>query len=115
MQLKSFSGLYFFNVFNKVALGLLFILYGFISSSNASQTIELSGWMAELRKDAISRGISETTFDNALADFSPVKRIIELDRKQPEFTQTLDDYLAKRITKTKIAKAKELLEKHTGQ
>ncbi len=112
MQLKSFLGVNFFNVFNKIAFGSLFILCSFISSTNASQPTELSVWMVELKKDAMSRGISETTFDNALADFSPIKRIIALDRKQPEFTQTLDDYLAKRITKTKIAKARELLEKH---
>ena len=59
-----------------------------------------------------AKGISEATFDKALADFTPIERIIKLDRNQPEFTQTLDHYLAKRITNAKIARARELLEKH---
>ena len=47
-----------------------------------------------------------------LQGFTPNKRIIELDRNQPEFTITLDEYLSKRVTSAKIAKAKELILKH---
>jgi membrane-bound lytic murein transglycosylase B len=112
MRFSSFLGASFSTVLNRVAFGTLFILCGLISSSNASQQTDLSDWLIELRKDAIARGISEATFDDALSDFSPIERIIELDRNQPEFTQTLDDYLAKRVTNTKIAKARELLEEH---
>ena len=90
MRFSSFLGASFSTVLNRVAFGTLFILCGLISSSNASQQTDLSDWLIELRKDAIARGISEATFDDALSDFSPIERIIELDRNQPEFTQTLD-------------------------
>ena len=112
MRFSSFLGANFIIVFNRIAFGSLFILCGLISSSNASQHTKLVEWMAELKKDAIARGISEAIFDDALIDFSPIERIIELDRNQPEFTQSLDDYLAKRVSNTKIAKAKELLVEH---
>jgi membrane-bound lytic murein transglycosylase B len=112
MRFSSFLGANFIIVFNRMAFGSLFILCGLISSSNASQHTKLVEWMAELKKDAIARGISEAIFDDALIDFSPIERIIELDRNQPEFTQSLDDYLAKRVSDTKIAKAKELLVEH---
>ena len=71
--------------------------------------------ISELEKinlDALAKGITEKTFDAALSGFKPNKRIIELDRNQPEFTITLDDYLSKRVTSAKIAKAKELVLKH---
>ena len=112
MLFSFFLGASFSAVFNRVAFGSLFILCVLISSSNASQQTGLTDWLIELRKDAIARGISEATFDDALSEFRPIKRIIELDRNQPEFTQTLDEYLAKRVTNTKLAQAREFLEEH---
>ena len=97
-----------------VVLPLTFAFLFLIQSdkSFASEQDKLKLWLSELKSDALSMGITETTFDNALADFVPNKRVIELDRNQPEFTVTLDDYLKKRVTSTKIAKAKELSIKH---
>jgi membrane-bound lytic murein transglycosylase B len=62
-----------------------------------------------LRSEALSRGISQKTVDVALTDVELVPRIIELDRQQPEFTQTLADYLAKRVTDEVVAQGKQNL------
>ncbi len=83
-----------------------------VKNSDAKEQDTLNSWLIELKRDALSQGISEITFDAALADFVPDKRVIELDRNQPEFTITLDDYLQRRVNATKIIKAKELLFKH---
>ena len=112
MPLCVFLGPNVITAFNSMVFAVLWICCGLVSSLNASQTSDLSFWKAELKKDAIARGISEATFDNAIADFTPIERIIKLDRNQPEFTQTLDHYLAKRVTNAKIATARELLKKH---
>ena len=95
-----------------IAFGTFFSIFVLSSSSFASQQTDLSKWLSELRVDAIASGISEATFDSALSNFRPLERIIELDRNQPEFTQTLDDYLAKRVTAKKIERAREMLKKH---
>ena len=88
----------------------VFSIFSWISIANGEDKFHV--WISELRQDALSKGITEKTFDAALKGFSPNKRIIELDRNQPEFTITLDEYLSKRVTSAKIAKAKELILKH---
>ncbi|MBW2466620.1 MAG: lytic murein transglycosylase, partial [Deltaproteobacteria bacterium] len=45
-------------------------------------------WLEGLRQEARIKGISEATIHEALDNLEPIPRVIELDRKQPEFTQT---------------------------
>ena len=62
-----------------------------------------------LRAEALSRGISQQTVQLALADVELIPRVIERDRSQPEFTQTLPEYLEKRVTEDLVAEGRELL------
>jgi membrane-bound lytic murein transglycosylase B len=68
-------------------------------------------WLNAFRKEAKSIGISNKVLDAALGDAAPIKRVIELDRRQPEFTMTFDEYLGKiaSSTRARIA-AKKLIE-----
>ncbi|MDT8420595.1 MAG: lytic murein transglycosylase [Desulfuromonadales bacterium] len=66
-------------------------------------------WLDDLKKEALGSGISEETLDAALVDLSPVKKIIESDRSQPELRQTLNDYLASRINRSRIETGRRLL------
>jgi membrane-bound lytic murein transglycosylase B len=59
----------------------------------AEQTFD--AWLKAFRKDAAAAGITKETLDRALAGLKPNPRVIELDRNQPEFTMTLDDYLTR--------------------
>jgi membrane-bound lytic murein transglycosylase B len=69
-------------------------------------------WLEGLRHEAREQGISPETLDAALAAVRPMERVIELDRRQPEFTQTFWDYLDKRVTPERVARGRELLEAH---
>ena len=62
----------------------------------AAQSFE--AWLGDLRVEAEAAGIGESTLDAALDGLSTIPRVIELDRKQPEFTQTFDEYMARRVT-----------------
>ncbi len=55
-------------------------------------------WLESVRLDARKIGISDTTLDAAFAGIAPIPRVIELDRKQPEFTLTLEKYLNIAVT-----------------
>src|SRR6185295_7317349 len=46
-------------------------------------------WIAGLRMEALARKISPEILDHALARLKPIRRVVELDRRQPEFTLTL--------------------------
>ena len=69
-------------------------------------------WLADLRVEAQKQGVSEAIFDAALGDAKPIKRVIELDRNQPEFTLTFDEYLDKIVSKTRAKKAAQKLIEH---
>jgi membrane-bound lytic murein transglycosylase B len=69
-------------------------------------------WLQELRAEARNAGIGAGTLESALTDISPVNRVIELDRRQPEFTQTFWTYMDKRVSERRIARGRELLAKH---
>ena len=69
-------------------------------------------FLTGLRNDARQRGVSEATLDRALAGLQPNPKIIEFDRRQPEFTQTFWGYMDKRVTKKRVERGRQLLAKH---
>ena len=73
---------------------------------------DFQDWLEALRREAREQGISEATLDASLVGISPVMRVIELDRSQPEFTQTFWDYLNRRVTETRVRRGRELLDTH---
>jgi len=73
---------------------------------------DFEAWLAELRAEAAGKGISEQTLDSALTGIQPIERIIELDRNQPEFTQTFWRYMDPRISDTRIAEGQVKLAAH---
>ena len=48
----------------------------------------------------------------ALAKVRPIRRVIELDRRQPEFTLTFWNYLSEAINDKRIRRGREMLVKH---
>lgn len=78
----------------------------------ATTTAEFAAWRDQLRQEALARGISEQTFDQALGDFQPVARVIELDQRQPEFVDTFWNYLDRRVNDRRLALGKENLFEH---
>ena len=67
-------------------------------------------WLEKTRADAIAAGISEATVDAAFAGLEPDPRVIGFDRRQPEFTQTFEQYLTARVTESRIRMAREFLD-----
>ena len=77
-----------------------------------TQADNFQSWLTDLRGEAHQRGVSDVIFDAALGDAKPIKRVIELDRSQPEFTLTFDEYLNKIVSKTRAQKAAQKLIEH---
>ena len=63
-------------------------------------------FLAGVRAEALQKGISAGTLDAALADIKPIDRVIELDRKQPEFTLTFEQYVARVVNADRVALAR---------
>ncbi|MBT5266447.1 MAG: lytic murein transglycosylase [Rhodospirillaceae bacterium] len=69
-------------------------------------------WLKGVRTEALGRGIKPKTLDDAFAGVKPIPRIIELDRKQPEFTLTFQQYLTRVVNDRRVRKGKKLLNTH---
>ncbi len=69
-------------------------------------------WLSELQAEALSKGFNADVVTRALAGVTPIKRIIELDRRQPEFTLTFSKYLSGAISDKRVNRGKELLAEH---
>src|SRR5690554_8156690 len=67
---------------------------------------------ATLQDKAIQAGVSADTASRVMADVSYLERVIELDRRQPEFTTTFADYLNRRVNESRISKGREMLAEH---
>ena len=64
-------------------------------------------WREALRAEALSRGIRAETLDAALDGVAPIPRVIELDRRQPEFTMTFDEYMSRVVTRKRVDEGRE--------
>jgi membrane-bound lytic murein transglycosylase B len=83
-----------------------------ISLSPQAKAVDFNTWLTEFSAEATAKGISAVTIKNALAGIRPIPRVIELDRRQPEFTLTFSDYMKRVVTATRIKKAQALYDKH---
>lgn len=71
-------------------------------------------WREELRTEALGLGIRAEILDEALAGIGPVPRIIELDRSQPEFTLTFEQYMDRVVPQQRIELGRQKLAQHLG-
>lgn len=109
--------LYFINIncYILTYMKLFVLIFSFIiltvSPANAAQK-SLDRWVSELRVEVIKDGIPEALFDESFAEFKPIKRVVRLDKKQPEGQLTLDQYLRKIVVKSRIENGKKELANH---
>ncbi len=54
-------------------------------------------WLQGVREEALARGIAPATVAAALDGITPVAQILDRDRTQAEFKETLSQYLARRV------------------
>jgi membrane-bound lytic murein transglycosylase B len=64
-------------------------------------------WLADLRKEALSRGITEPTVEAALGGLEPLPIVVERDRTQAERVLPLDEYLKRRLNRKFVKTARE--------
>ncbi|MDX1634783.1 MAG: lytic murein transglycosylase [Marinobacter sp.] len=68
--------------------------------------------LARIEARAVEAGVSPETASRVLAQAEYLERVIELDRRQPEFTTTFADYLNRRVTPERVEKGRALLAEH---
>ena len=94
-------------------LSFLLIVFGLsISLISNTSAEDFNTWLEKLKTEAKRQGISQKTIDSSLIGIKPIPRVIELDRKQPEFTLTFAEYLKRVVSDRRIRIGKSKLKKH---
>lgn len=75
-------------------------------------TQEFQAWLQTVRTEASQKGVSNQTLDEALANLKPIDRVLELDKRQPEFTRTFWDYIGRAVSPDRIERGRKLLRQH---
>ncbi len=83
--------------------------------SQTAAARDFAACTAELRADAIKRGITAATFDRAFRGLQPDPKILELQDAQPEFVTPLWDYLAALVDDERIADGRAMLARHAKE
>lgn len=94
-------------------LGILFcVLLGpqYVMAQDAG----FAACILELQDRARGEKLSAWVVEDVLGNLQQQQRVIELDRSQPEFTQTFADYLYRRVTPERIERGQLLLDKYDG-
>lgn len=69
----------------------------------------LEAFLAGIRAEALTRGISRATLDASLVGIVDRPQVIEADRSQPSKPADFCSYLSRRLTPTRIARGKRVL------
>jgi len=94
------------------------VLLAFISAmaffAPPSQAVEIpfDQWLEGVRREALALGLKASTLDAALKDVKPIPRVIELDRKQPEFTMTFSQYQSRVVPASRVKRGKQRLKEN---
>jgi len=77
------------------------------------ERLEFPAFIETLRADALARGISETTVNRALNNLEPSPTVIERDQSQTELVLTVDQYVARRLTRPFVRTAQQMASRHS--
>ncbi|MEQ8250154.1 MAG: lytic murein transglycosylase [Oceanibaculum nanhaiense] len=74
--------------------------------------LPFDAWLEGVRAEAKQKGISDATVQAALTGIQPIPRVIELDRRQPEFTLTFQQYLDRVVPQSRIDRGRRMMAEH---
>lgn len=96
----------------RVYLQIIVLINALFFCSAVTANQQFNQCVSELKSKARQQGISNNTINTILDNVKYLARVIELDRRQPEFTQTFAGYFNARITDERIKKGRRLLAEH---
>jgi lytic murein transglycosylase len=71
-------------------------------------------WVAAFRPRALMRGISAETYDRVMGSVTPDTEVYALQRKQPEFTEQMWQYINRRCSEWRVNVGKQRAKEYAG-
>lgn len=81
-------------------------------AATPQEKASFDSFVAGVKAEAAKSGIKPATLERAFKGVLPNQRVIELDRKQPEFTLTWDQYRTRVISDARITKGRAMYAQH---
>ncbi len=97
---------------NKITKILIFFILITNTDILSASTPEFNNWLTSFKNLALKKGISPETINIVFKDVRFLDKVIQYDRKQPEFIEDTNTYVNKRANKNRAKKAKQLLRKN---
>lgn len=102
----------------RLAVPLVILLFGVLPAAQAHEVpvdnspivFDLAVWkiwLGEVKAEALAKGLKPDIVDQALDGIEPIKRIIELDRSQAEFTLTFNQYVDRVVAAARVKKGRQ--------
>ena len=82
------------------------------AAAAARKPQSFQAWLADLRREALGRGISAATFDRAFADVRLSERVRELDGNQAEFNRMVWTYLDSAVSDQRVRQGRERMQQN---
>lgn len=95
-----------------VSAGMMALGLQLAASSGRAEDAAVAGFapfISGVKQEAEAKGIRPEILEQAFANVSHIDKIIELDRRQPEFTMTFKDYMSRVVSKAKVDKGRKML------
>ena len=74
-----------------------------------SNELSFLKWLDDLKVEALRKGIRSEIIESALSGVQLIPRVVELDRKQPEFNLTFRQYMDRVVPRSRVIKGRKLL------
>ncbi len=101
------------NTFFRILVLILFAMAMLTTLQvEAAKKQSFAQWRADLRQQVLSEGVSPAVFDRAFRGITPQRRVVNLDRNQPEKRLTFYQYRKTRIDPYRITLGKRAFKKH---
>ncbi|WP_425456675.1 lytic murein transglycosylase [Catenovulum sediminis] len=81
-------------------------------ADTATDKEKFEQFVVELKQEAISKGYDKSLIDEAFKGVEFKEKVVKADRNQPEFIETLETYLPKRVPEWKVKQAREKFAEH---
>lgn len=88
------------------------ILMVALSIGSASASADFAECLIGLQQEARARQLPDHIINEVIPGMQQQSRVLELDRQQPEFTQTFAQYMNARVTEGRIERGRELYRQH---
>lgn len=94
--------------------GALALAGTLISGAAFAQSAAFQKWVVRFRGQAVNRGVSEATYDRVMGNIKPDTAVYELQRRQPEFTEEMWQYINRRCSDWRVTTGKQRAKEHAA-